>query len=153
MRAHDRAILCTCALLALTLPGVAQAASFQPSSLVTGVTGLFALATLTTGAAALLLNRGLALLVRTETFVPEEGGDPVVAPNVRGWGVRQIATGVPLWAALITGDPSLFQIGLVTMLVRQALDIVANLLDGAYTSAAPYVVAAIPTAAALLEVL
>ena len=72
---------------------------------------------------------------------------------MRGWGVRQIATGVTLWAALLLGDAVLFQVGLASVVIRQGLDIVANLLDRRPMAAAPYIAVAVPTIAALIQVL
>ncbi|MFT4625077.1 MAG: hypothetical protein ACI8PZ_003743 [Myxococcota bacterium] len=43
-----------------------------------------------TGSAALFGNVGWSLLIRTEDFVPAGSDEVVRAPNVRGWGVRQI---------------------------------------------------------------
>ena len=138
---------------ALAAAGSQQvAAAFEPSWFVQGITGLFALATLATGALA-LANIGLPFLVDTATFVRVDNDEQVRAPNVRGWGVRQIATGVTLWAALLLGDQVLFQVGLASVVIRQGLDIVANLLDRRPLAAAPYVAIAVPTIAALLQVL
>jgi len=145
-------------LLIAASPALAEAgsqqvaAAFEPSWFVQGITGLFALATLATGALA-LANIGLPLLVDTATFVRVDNDEQVRAPNVRGWGVRQIATGVTLWAALLLGDQVLFQVGLASVVIRQGLDIVANLLDRRPLAAAPYVATAVPTIAALLQVL
>ena len=138
---------------ALAAAGSQQvAAAFEPSWFVQGITGLFALATLGTGALA-LANIGLPFLVDTATFSRVDNDERVSAPNVRGWGVRQIATGVTLWAALLLGDEVLFQVGLASVVIRQGLDIVANLLDRRPLAAAPYVAIAVPTIAALLQVL
>jgi len=57
---------------------------------------------------------------------------------------------VPLWAALLIGDQVLFQVGLAGVVLRQALDIVANTLDRRFRSVVPYVVIMIPTMAALV---
>ena len=70
-----------------------------------------------------------------------------------GWGVRQITTGATLWAALLLGDEVLFQVGLGSVVIRQCLDIVANLLDRRPLGAVPYIALAVPTIAALLQVL
>lgn len=127
--------------------------SFAPSLLAQGVTGLFAVATLLTGAAALLANQGWSLLIRTEDFTPVGSDEVVHAPNVRGWGARQIVTGVCLWAALVLGHQVLFQVGLASVLLRQALDILLYLLDGTPQRTPLFIVAAIPTAMALVSVL
>ena len=138
---------------ALAAAGSQQtAAAFEPSWFVLGITGLFALATLGTGALA-LANIGHPLLIDTATFVRVDNDDRVRAPNVRGRGVRQIATGVTLWAALFLGDAVLFQVGLASVVIRQGLDFVANLLDRRPMAAAPYIAAAVPTIAALFQVL
>lgn len=129
------------------------AGGFEPSLLALGVTGLFAVATLVTGAAALVANVGWSLLVRTGQFVARDNDEVVKAPNVRGWGARQIVTGVTLWAALLLGHQVLFQVGLAGVLLRQLLDIAVYLLDGTPRRTAIFVVAAVPTSAALLSVL
>lgn len=121
---------------------------FEPSWFVFGVTWLFALATLGTGILA-LANIGHPFLVDTGSFQRVGRSDVVRAPNVRGWGARQIATGVALWAALMIGDQVLFQVGLAGVVLRQALDIVANVLDRRFWRVVPYVVIMIPTVAAL----
>lgn len=66
--------------------------------------------------------------------------------NVRRGAQRPRAT---LWAALLIGDPALFQVGLAGVVLRQALDIVANALDRRFWSVVPYVESLVPTAAAL----
>lgn len=126
---------------------------FAPSLLALAITGLFAVATLVTGAAALFANTGWSLLIRTEAFTPVGSAEVVTAPNVRGWGVRQIVTGVCLWAALLLGDQVLFQVGLLSLLIRQGLDVVLYLLDGTPRRTVIFLVAAIPTAAAFVSVL
>ncbi|MEO0558443.1 MAG: hypothetical protein AAF170_09685 [Bacteroidota bacterium] len=126
---------------------------FAPSLLAQAITGLFAVATLLTGSAALFANKGFSLLVRTEDFSPVNSDEIVTAPNVRGWGVRQIVTGVCLWAALILGHQVLFQVGLLSLLIRQGLDIVLYLLDGMPRRTVIFVAAAIPTLAAFVGVL
>jgi hypothetical protein len=75
------------------------------------------------------------------------------APNARGWGARQMATGVVLWAALLLGDQVLFQVGLASVLIRQVLDIVAKVMDGAFMEIPSFLVLAVPAAAALIAVL
>lgn len=127
--------------------------SFAPSLLAQIITGLFAIATLLTGAAALFANKGWSLLVRTEDFNPVGSSAVVTAPNVRGWGARQIVTGVCLWAALLLGDQVLFQVGLAGVLIRQGLDILAHLLDRTPARTLVFVVAAVPTTAAFMSVL
>jgi hypothetical protein len=146
------------AVVALCLTSAAHAqdgigAAFDPGLLAQGVTGLFAVATLLTGAAALFGNVGWSLLVRTGDFVVSGSNEVVKAPNVRGWGVRQLVAGAPLWAALLLGDQVLFQVGLACVLLRQALDIVLYLLDGTPRRTALFFVAAVPTAAAFASVL
>ncbi|MEO0606295.1 MAG: hypothetical protein AAF211_33005 [Myxococcota bacterium] len=154
----SRAFPSLVALSVLGLASVAHAqtdasAAFEPSLLARGITGLFAVATLVTGLAALLGNTGWSLLVRTERFVAEGTNEVVVAPNVRGWGARQVVTGVALWAALWLGDQVLFQVGLASLLLRQGLDIVVYLLDRTPSRTLLFIVAAIPTTIALLGVL
>jgi|GEM_PF-6139508 len=127
--------------------------SFVPSLLAQSITGLFAIATLLTGAAALFANKGWSLLVRTEDLKTVSSEEIVTAPNVRGWGVRQIVTGICLWAALILGDQVLFQVGLLSVLIRQGLDTLLYLLDGTPRRTILFIVAAIPTAAAFMSVL
>ncbi|MEM6929053.1 MAG: hypothetical protein AAF602_19095 [Myxococcota bacterium] len=149
-------LLLTLPLLGLATVAHAQSESgtaFEPSLLAQGITGLFAVATLVTGLAALLGNTGWSLLVRTERFVVEGSDEVVQAPNVRGWGARQVVTGVALWAALLLGDQVLFQVGLASLLLRQGLDIVVYLLDGTPSRTILFVVAAIPTTIALIGVL
>ena len=131
-------------------PGLA--ASFDPSWFVQGVTGLFALATLGTGTLA-MFKLGHPLLVDTSNFIGVDSNEQVSAPNVRCWGARQIATGVTLWAALFLGDEVLFQVGLASVVIRQALDILANLLDRRPLMAVPYLALAVPAVAALLQVI
>ncbi|MEM8487451.1 MAG: hypothetical protein AAF564_18005 [Bacteroidota bacterium] len=126
---------------------------FVPSLLALAITGLFAIATLLTGAAALFANKGLSLLVRTENFKPINSEEIVTAPNVRGWGARQIVTGICLWAALILGDQVLFQVGLLSVLIRQGLDILLYVLDRTPQRTILFIAAAIPTAAAFMSVL
>lgn len=126
---------------------------FDPSLLAQAITGLFAIATLLTGAAALFANKGWSLLLRTEDFRVVDSEEVVTAPNVRGWGVRQIVTGVCLWAALFLGDQVLFQVGLLSLLIRQGLDILLYVLDGTPRRTVVFIVAAIPTAAAFMSVL
>ena len=58
------------------------AAAFEPSWFVQGITGLFALATLATGALA-LANIGHPILVDTATFTRVDNDEQVSAPNVR----------------------------------------------------------------------
>lgn len=128
-------------------------ADFSPSLLAQGITGLFAFATLATGAAALFANVGWSLLIRTEDFVVRGTDEVLTAPNVRGWGARQVVTGVVLWAAILLGHQVLFQVGLASLLLRQVLDIVVYLLDGTPSRTAIFIVAAIPTTAALIGVL
>ena len=128
-------------------------AVFEPTWLALGITGLFAVATLITGAGALFGNVGWSLLVRTGDFVPTGSTEVVTAPNVRGWGVRQVVTGAPLWAALLLGHQVLFQVALATVLLRQGLDIVLYLLDGTPRKTVLFVVAAVPTAGAFASVL
>jgi hypothetical protein len=91
--------------------------SFEPTAFVLGVTWLFALATLATGILA-LVNSGDPFLVDTGLFQRVGRPDVVRAPNARGWGARQVATGVTLWPALLIGDPILFQVGLAGAVLR-----------------------------------
>ncbi|MFK7844449.1 MAG: hypothetical protein AB8G77_04040 [Rhodothermales bacterium] len=126
---------------------------FVPSLLAQSITGLFAIATLFTGAAALFANKGWSLLVRTEDFKLVSSEEIVTAPNVRGWGARQIVTGICLWAALILGDQVLFQVGLLSVLIRQGLDILLYVLDRTPRRTILFIAAAIPTAAAFMSVL
>ncbi len=130
-----------------------SAASFEPTMLALGITGLFALATLVTGTAALFGRVGWSLLISTGDFVDAGSKETVRAPNVRGWGVRQIVTGVPLWAALLLGDQVLFQAGLAALLARQALDIVLYLLEGRPKDTILFFVFGAPTVAAFVSVL
>ena len=144
------------ASLALSGPAWADGGAvqeFEPSLLALVFTGLFAFATLATGLAALFANVGWSLLIRTEDFVLKGGDEVVTAPNVRGWGARQVVTGVTLWAALLLGHQVLFQVGLASLLLRQVLDIAVYLLDGTPRRTILFVVFAIPTAAALVSVL
>lgn len=146
----------TLASIVLTSTAHAQTGAglaFEPGLLAQGITGLFAVATLVTGAAALFGNMGWSLLIRTESFTHADSGEVVEAPNVRGWGVRQVVTGVPLWAALLLGHQVLYQVGIAGVLLRQVLDIVLYLLDGAPRNTVLFLVAAVPTTAALLSVL
>ncbi|MEM8599066.1 MAG: hypothetical protein AAGF99_04020 [Bacteroidota bacterium] len=126
---------------------------FAPSLLAQAITGLFAVATLLTGTLALFANKGWSLLLRTDDFTPVGSEEIVPAPNVRGWGVRQIVTGVCLWAALFLGDQVLFQVGLLSLLIRQGLDILLYLLDGTPRRTVIFILAAIPTTAAFMSVL
>jgi len=147
-------LLACCAALLLLSPAAsadtADLASFEPSALILGVTALFGFATLSTGLAALFLNKGLSMLVKTGSFVPAGAGTPVQAPNVRGWGARQVATGVTLWAALLLGDQVLFQVGLASVVIRQVLDVTANVMDGTYSQIPPFFVLGVPAVAALV---
>ncbi|MEN0067616.1 MAG: hypothetical protein AAGA48_36125 [Myxococcota bacterium] len=127
--------------------------TFTPSLLAQGIAGLFAVATLVTGAAALFGNAGPSLLLRTGVFQSTDTQEVVKAPNVRGWGARQVVTGVVLWGAVLLGDQVLYQVGLVSLLLRQALDIVSYLLDGTPGRITIFVIAAIPTAMAFVSVL
>ncbi|MEL6613993.1 MAG: hypothetical protein AAFQ53_18000 [Bacteroidota bacterium] len=127
--------------------------SFAPSLLALIITGLFAVATLLTGAIALFTRTGWSLLLRTEDFTSTNSKEVIRAPNVRGWGARQIVTGVCLWGALILGDQVLFQVGLLSLLIRQGLDILLYVLDGTPRRTILFIVAAIPTAAAFVSVL
>jgi hypothetical protein len=60
---------------------------------------------------------------------------------------------VVLWAALLLGDQVLFQVGLASVLIRQVLDIIAKVMDGAFIEIPPFLVLAVPAAAALIAVL
>ena len=126
--------------------------AFEPSTFVQGITLLFGVATLVTGSAALFGNLGWSLLIDTGTYA-SSGETAVRAVNVRGWGVRQVATGVTLWAALLLGDHVLFQVGLASVVIRQVLDIIANLLDGTPKRIPPYLVLGALAVTALLRVL
>lgn len=147
----------TLAAVGLLTPAAALAqssdAGFSPSLLALGITGLFAVATLLTGAAALFGQTGISLLIRTETMQVADTQEALRAPNVRAWGVRQIVTGVPLWGALFLGDQALFQVGLAALLLRQALDIVLYLLDGEPKKTIIFWIAAAPSVAAFVSVL
>ncbi|MFT4975746.1 MAG: hypothetical protein ACI8S6_001639 [Myxococcota bacterium] len=127
--------------------------SFQPSTLAQIVTALFGFATLSTGAAALLSRWGISLLIDIGDFTRVSDGVKISAPNVRGWGARQAATGVVLWAALLLGHQVLFQVGLASVLIRQALDVTAKVLDGKLTEIPPFLVLASLAAAGFYSVL
>ena len=126
----------------------ASGTPFEASGFVLGVTALFGFATLSTGAAALFFNHGMSLLVDVGDFTRGSVGGVVRAPNIRGWGARQVATGI-LWAALLLGHQVLFQVGLASVLLRQALDMVAKALDGKPRQIPPFLVLAVPASIAL----
>ena len=127
----------------------ASGTPFEASGFVLGVTALFGFATLSTGAAALFFNHGMSLLVDVGDFTRGSDGGVVRAPNIRGWGARQVATGIVLWAALLLGHQVLFQVGLASVLLRQALDMVAKALDGKPRQIPPFLVLAVPASIAL----
>ncbi|MFT5686324.1 MAG: hypothetical protein ACI8RZ_007280 [Myxococcota bacterium] len=122
-------------------------APLEVSGFVLGVTVFFGLATLITGAVALFFNRGMPLLVDGGELTRD--GETVRAPNIRGWGARQLATGIVLWAALLFGHPVLFEVGLASVLIRQVLDVVAKALDGKFMEIPPFLVLAVPASIAL----
>jgi len=133
--------------------GAQMTDAFQPSTFAQVVTALFGFATLSTGAAALFSRWGIALLIDIGGFTRADDGEALRAPNVRGWGARQIATGVGLWAALLLGHQVLFQVGLASVLIRQVLDVIAKVLDGKYIEVPPFLVLAVPAAIAFYSVL
>jgi len=55
---------------------------------------------------------------------------PTTTGQFRSWGARQFVTGVPLFAALLTGSPAAAKVGLISTVVRSALDTVNTFLEG-----------------------
>ena len=53
----------------------------------------------------------------------------------------------------LLGQPVLFQVGLAGVVIRQALDIIANVIDGQYRRIPPFIVLGVPAVAALLGAL
>ena len=129
------------------------------STFVLFVTAFFAIATLITGLAALILKKGVSLLIETTDSQPPSKDSVsdwfkiVRAPNVRWWGSRQIATGVVLWAALFLGNEVLFIVGLASVVFRDMLDVFACSLDGKYLRIPLFLVSAILAGVALVSLL
>ena len=54
------------------------------------------------------------------------------APNVRGWGVRQLSIGCVFAFAYYSGEIVAFQAALIALCARACSDVVQNLIDGCY---------------------
>jgi hypothetical protein len=54
------------------------------------------------------------------------------APNVRGWGARQLTIGMVCLYALLSGTLEAYKAALLAVAVRTSGDVMQNLLDGCY---------------------